>query len=231
MTTELDISKTFPAIGNHEYRHHSSEEWLSFYNINSTYYSVSNDFIKVIIIDTEFLERHEFDKFYEQKQFIIDELKNNTSDFEIIVMHRPMISDVRTVEEYGKELQSIFDKYDVELVIQGHNHYYQRYEPRQFNDGPIPEQFHVRLFEAYTQLGASEDNGQMYLTVGTGGKNMPSSGKLNELLVFLTGENKITQEPGILLLEVDEMKVVGQFITNDNRVLDEFEVHVIESYD
>lgn len=210
LTQNLDNSKVFPAMGNHEVgkdsfdvNNYPVEEWLSPYDIDSTYYSVSNNFIKVIIIDTELLEQNNFDEFQRQKQFIINELDSNTSNFEIVVMHRPFYSDQKTVDEYKNQLQPIFDKYEVELVVQAHNHNYQRYMSLSFD-------------------GIQNDKGQTYIGVGTGGRNLYESGDKVEhkILGF--------KDAGIFVLEINRNVAVGKFLSNNNEVLDEFEIQYIE---
>ena len=210
LTKSLDNTKVFPALGNHEtgydsndILHYPFENWLLPYGITNTYYSVTNDFIKVIIIDTELLENNNYEKFQQQKQFIINELDGNESDFEIIVMHRPIYSDQRIIDEYKKQLQPIFDKYKVELVIQAHNHSYQRYEPMLSN-------------------GIVDTDGQIYIVVGTGGRSLYQSGNdIDNQIIALA-------KPGILLLKLNNDIAYGSFVSNNGHVLDEFIIEKIE---
>ena len=70
----------------------------------------------------------------------------------IVYFHRPIYSDGKnpTLIVLRNMLQPIFDKYEVDLVLQGHNHVYERSIPLKFDSVPDP-------------------NGQVYVTIGTGG--------------------------------------------------------------
>src|SRR5215216_5190826 len=76
----------------------------------------------------------------EQYQFVLDDLKktnqNKDIDWIFVMFHKPMYSSLsKQVEEYiiREKYQPIFDKYNVDLVISGHNHIYSRTLPLSFN--------------------------------------------------------------------------------------------------
>ena len=214
LTEKLDNTKVFPALGNHEVAikySYTHRDWLSPYGITNSYYSISNEFMKIIVIDTELLDNHNFVKFNMQKQFIINELKDNPADFEIILMHRPMYSDSpqKVTYEYRNELQPIFDEYDVELVIAGHDHKYVRYPTISYDDQP-------------------SSNGQVYITVGTGGHSLYPLLYGDELEGNTSADFRFAKEAGILRLEINNNTATGQFITNSNEIIDEFVISKIK---
>ena len=72
----------------------------------------------------------------EQYQFVLDDLektsKNKNIDWIFVMFHKPMYSSLsKQFEEYiiRDKYQDIFDKYNVDLVLQGHNHIYTRNFP------------------------------------------------------------------------------------------------------
>lgn len=72
----------------------------------------------------------------EQYQFVLDDLQktsqNKDIDWIFVMMHKPMYSSIsKQLEEYiiRDKYQDIFDKYNVDLVLQGHNHIYTRNFP------------------------------------------------------------------------------------------------------
>ena len=80
----------------------------------------------------------EFDK--GQYQFVLDDLKktsqNKNIEWIFVIFHKPMYSSIsKQLEEYimRDKYQQIFDTYNVDLVIQGHNHIYSRTLPLSFN--------------------------------------------------------------------------------------------------
>ena len=103
---------------------------------NERYYSFDyKNKIHIIVINTEeFWDSSAADEFAitaEQKQWIIDDLSSNTMEFTIAMYHRPSYSvrsdsRVEDAAEVRKVLEPIFQEYDVDLSISGHDHYYYR---------------------------------------------------------------------------------------------------------
>lgn len=140
--------KFYYAVGNHEiytYRledgsYGPSQTNFSTYmaNVempgNERYYSFDFNQIHFIVINTEEFwddDDYFFDITTEQKNWIIDDLSNDNSNFTIALFHRPMYSirstyRVENAQEISKVLEPIFIEYGVDLVFSGHDHYYYR---------------------------------------------------------------------------------------------------------
>ena len=76
----------------------------------------------------------------EQYKLVVNDLQraNNNSfiDWIIVMFHKPMYSSLSShIQEYimREKYQPIFYKYGVDIVLQGHNHIYDRTLPFQFN--------------------------------------------------------------------------------------------------
>ena len=101
---------------------------------NERYYSFDYNQIHFIVINTE--EDWDDDDYFfdittEQKNWIIDDLANDDSNFTIAMFHRPMYSvrsnyRIEDAEAIREVLEPIFIEYDVDLVFSGHDHYYYR---------------------------------------------------------------------------------------------------------
>ena len=79
-----------------------------------------------------------------QYSFVVDDLKkasNNSSiGWIIVIHHKPIYSSLSSnIQEYiiREKYQPVFDRYGVDLVIQGHNHIYDRTLPLRFNPNDI----------------------------------------------------------------------------------------------
>lgn len=63
----------------------------------------------------------------------------------------------------------MFEKYGVDIVLQGHNHNYQRIYPLSYNQSkpysPILSDRHIRDYD-------NNPKGQIFLTVGTAGEDL-----------------------------------------------------------
>ena len=112
----------------------------------------------------------------------------------------------------------LFEKYNVDLVISGHNQYYERTYPMLFNK--------VIGFETQDQESLSElteddvshsiyenTNGIIYLTVGTAGDELQQIKEKEDYYGFLN-----------LKLENNGKTIVGEFRTNNDKILDNFVV-------
>ena len=110
----------------------------------------------------------------EQYNWLVDELKNNTCKWTIVSMHNPMYSIGKWGSDSSKnaialglqaQLRKIFDKYGVDLVLQGHDHAISRTFPI---DGAGSVQT-----ENLVQMNGIEysinPNGVVYVMNGTGG--------------------------------------------------------------
>src|SRR5215217_7141370 len=113
-----------------------------------------------------------------QYQFVLDDLEktshNRDIDLIFVMFHKPMYSSLsKQFEEYiiRYKYHDIFDKYGVDLVIQGHNHNYSRTLPLSFNKlditQPIIDQSTIRNYNIFTQ-----PNGPIFLVVGVGGEEL-----------------------------------------------------------
>jgi 3',5'-cyclic AMP phosphodiesterase CpdA len=69
----------------------------------------------------------------EQIQWLDEQLKESTSDWKIAVFHHPLYS---SAERHGSDLQlrevlePLFIKYNVSVVLNGHDHVYERLKPQ-----------------------------------------------------------------------------------------------------
>ncbi|HEX2067158.1 MAG TPA: hypothetical protein VHF08_00480, partial [Nitrososphaeraceae archaeon] len=106
----------------------------------------------------------------------------------------------------------LFDQYDVDLILQGHQHNYQRTYPIKYNsDNPVNPIITDRNTNTYTN-----PEGQIYLTVGTGGVYLQNL-KGNKAPYLVTTQDK---EFGFLNVDVTNNNndgtttLVGTFYSN-----------------
>ena len=199
------FKSALPAIGNHELdRRYTSENWLSAYGINSDFYAQKHENVLFISLSTEGSVLPQSN----QMKFLETSLKYSQNDPEIdwviVYFHRPIYSDGKnpTLIVLRNMLQPIFDKYEVDLVLQGHNHVYERSIPLKFDSVPDP-------------------NGQVYVTIGTGGFSHEPFIKKSEWSLF---QNNLDFGFLHLQLILDGQKIKGDFISNSGKILDSFEL-------
>ena len=112
----------------------------------------------------------------EQYQFVLDDLektnKNKNIDWIFVMFHKPMYSSLsKQFEEYiiRDKYHAIFDKYNVDLVIQGHNHIYSRTLPLTFNEKYIDKPIVDKISD--NDIFTNPD-GTIFLVVGVGGDEL-----------------------------------------------------------
>ena len=113
----------------------------------------------------------------EQYQFVLDDLektsKNKDIDWIVVMLHKPMYSSIsKQLEEYiiRDKYHDIFDKYNVDLVIQGHNHIYTRTFPLSLNPLNITDPIVDKISNNNNTF--TNPNGTIFLVVGVGGAGL-----------------------------------------------------------
>ncbi|MEM1122380.1 MAG: metallophosphoesterase family protein [Bacteroidota bacterium] len=185
------IYRMIPSIatpGNHEYGNNEegiyvlSKHWKPTFNLpengpadlEETAYHIDYQNTRIISIDAPAFYRSKADS-AKQVVWVDSLLRNNPQKWTIVTMHYPIYSTigVRDNVELRHAFQPLFEKYKVDLVLQGHDHAYGRGTNLPFGsqkeatmDGPIyvvsvsgPKMYPVGL-DKWMQKGAS--NTQLY---------------------------------------------------------------------
>jgi hypothetical protein len=145
------IDKKFKvSIGNHEtptppnsktsLSYNEYDRLMEYFNLTKQYYSFDYKNVHFLAMSTELEEVNELKNQY---NFVNKDLLNASRDPEldwiVVFLHRPLYSltTKNFAEEETRSLREsyvpLFKKYDVDLVLQGHNHNYQRIEDGQYN--------------------------------------------------------------------------------------------------
>ncbi len=122
------------ALVNHDIG--NSESYLNIFYQSSWIYSFDSNGTHFLAIDAYTY----FKKGSDQYNFVQHDLKNAFANpnvkWKVVFMHSPMYAscDVHCPEnELRDTYQPLFDQYGVDLVVQGHNHNYQKTYPLEFN--------------------------------------------------------------------------------------------------
>jgi 4-amino-4-deoxy-L-arabinose transferase-like glycosyltransferase len=135
----------YAALGNHDLDHGLEEFELNYplFNMKGRrYYSrkMGEDLVEFFMLDSNTLNEND----QEQAAWFENALSQSKANWKVAVLHHPIHSTGSHVPSPARQklLEPIFDKYGVSIVLQGHNHLYERLAPI---------------------------NGIHYLTVGNGG--------------------------------------------------------------
>lgn len=112
-----------PLIGNHENARGGTSLFNSNFTLNDTYYSFVYENALFISLNTD----GDIEK---QIKFIEDEVSKNNKQWNIVFMHKGIYGGTHSkdtdVTELREKLTPVFDANNIDLVLQGHDHTYQR---------------------------------------------------------------------------------------------------------
>lgn len=167
------------AIGNHEHQIYTNntnaypspsllQQYMSHFNLTRQFYSFDYQNVHFVAISTEV----PFERGSDQYKFVNSNLKKAASDpnidWIVVFYHRLAYTSpalLNSLPEFRNTYHPLFEKYDVDLVLQGHSHNYQRTFPMIHNNRLSSEPF-VTDNEINNYLNPV---GQIFATVGTGG--------------------------------------------------------------
>ncbi len=209
-------------IGNHE---DDSDEgfsgYMSHFGLSQTYYSFNYQNTHFLVMDTD---RNVYSSGSPQYNFVVSDLQsasqNPSIDWIIVYLHKFMYtspSEESAFTSLRSTYHPIFQQYGVDLVLQGHQHNYQRTFPIKYNSNnpSDPTKTSTNLNDY------SDTEGQIFAIVGTGGQNFdPFSGKANFVV------NQQNSKFGMLDVKItnDGSRLEGKYYTNDGALFDQFSI-------
>ncbi|MBS3736419.1 MAG: metallophosphoesterase family protein [Candidatus Bipolaricaulota bacterium] len=121
-----------PVLGNHERNHESYYDAFGLPQGGGDYgeqwYSFSHGGAKFIVLDSN-ADQMGLSNFLEEREWLVEELENNTKPVTVVIFHHPIYSSVYSegvdaglADSWG----SLFEKHGVDLVFNGHVHSYER---------------------------------------------------------------------------------------------------------
>jgi predicted MPP superfamily phosphohydrolase len=172
-------------LGDQDYRSDSVlRQYKTHFNLSKDYYSFDYKYVHFVALATEI----PYDNNSPQYRFIKNDLEaaSQNPDFKWIIVYsyRPQYSS--SSEHPGNQdlrdaLHPLFEKYGVDLILQAHNHNYQRTYPiipsTLSSPDPIITDSNSNTYQ--------NPEGQIYLTVGTGGAELHS---LSEKATFTVNQ-------------------------------------------
>ena len=194
------------SMGNHEEDEGSPSSlpssYLEEFGLGTSYYSFNYRNIHFLMLNSEIA----FNSNSPQYSFAKNDLAIASADaaikWIIVGFHTPVYTSPSKHPPnvpFRETYHPLFDKYDVDLVLQAHNHNYQRSYPITFNNAKSSEP----LISSSQKNDYKDPAGEIYLVVGTAGRSLYS---LNGKASFNVDQ---FEEYGFLDLE----------ISNDGKIL------------
>jgi hypothetical protein len=154
------------------------------------------------------------------KNDLAEASSNPTIKWIVVFFHKPMYTSP-SVHKARPGListyQPLFDQYGVDLVLQGHNHNYQRSYPIMYNSSdPLDP-----IITTTSKTNYVDPPGQLYLVVGTGGVSSYSFLGHAPYMV-----KQFTSKFGFLNIDIinEGRTLEGTFYANDGSIKDQFSI-------
>ena len=179
-------------------------------------------------------ETDEYKEGSDQYNFVQESLEEASDDpsidWIIVAVHRQMYgSPTNAVHHEDSDLidvyHPLFQKYGVDLVLSGHNQYYERTYPLNYNDvdnDDDGQQQPIIMTRETTNYLNNNPEGQIFITAGTGGQNIfePIDRRPYTVSQFDEGFGFID-----ITITDGGKRLVGTFYENDDgSILDQFTV-------
>lgn len=199
------------AQGNHDADNSGSSEYLRLFGQNNWTSSFNYKNVHFVPIDTE----SNPDAAALDKDLATARQDPNIK-WIVAFYHKPIYTSPSNHEPDEAGIKNIvvplFDKYHVDLVLQGHNHNYQRGYPLKAD----------MVTETRPDSIYQNPKGSIYMVVGTGGEDH-SSYPLNGQAPYI--QNQFTGIPGFLKVDVSDTSLKGTFFANDGTIKDTFTIN------
>lgn len=119
-----DKVKFYASLGNHD---QPNERFYEYFNMNGKeYYRFSKGNVAFYALNSNYMDK-------KQLQWLEDELAKDTSDWKVAFFHHPPYSSGGkhgSDKQLREVVEPIFVKYGVNVVLAGHEHFYERIKPQ-----------------------------------------------------------------------------------------------------
>ena len=222
--------KTKIVIGNHEADSSKKlKDYMKAFYLEKQYYSFNYQNVHFLALSTE-TPYEEGSKQYKFAEKDLEQYSNDKSiDWIIVFYHKNVYSSgggLPDEKDFRESYHPLFDKYNVDLALQGHHHAYERFYPIIFND----KNDNKPIVSAQDKVKGSnlfqDPQGTIFLTVGTGGAESMTVSK-GKPFSAAREDGKF----GIMNIAIEKDDgnkniLTGTFIDNkkNHKVLDEFKI-------
>ncbi len=224
----LDSSgKVNIAFGDHDMTNElfKYNTYLKHFNLTKPYYSFNYHNVHFLAMATSKNKILPYVVNSQQYEFVRNDLKlareNKSIDWIIVYSFKPFYSSNSThpgEEELRDFYHPLFDAYNVDLVLQAHNHNYQRTYPITFNNPspsrPIISDKHIHNF--------TNPKAPIFVTVGTGGAPLYNFSSQSPIAITQLAQY------GFLNVDIDKLQkantLTGTFYNKNLNKLDNFTI-------
>ena len=199
--------------------------YVKHFNLTKPYYSFNYHNVHFLAMATAKNKILPYVVNSQQYEFVRNDLKqareNKSIDWIIVYSFKPFYSSNSThpgEEELRDFYHPLFDAYDVDLVLQAHNHNYQRTYPITFNN-PSPS---YPIISDKQKYNFSNPKAPIFVTVGTGGAPLYNFSSQSPIVITQLAQYDF------LNVDIEKLKnantLTGTFYSNNLNKLDNFTI-------
>jgi hypothetical protein len=208
------------AIGNHEVEEESKlTQYMEHFGLSKQYYSFDYQNVHFTVMSDYVSDEIGSEQYTFVQNDLAKAAEDPNIDWIVIVHHDQQYASTANnllsrANEWKEAYHPLFEQYNVDLVLQAHQHNYQRTYPIKYNsDTPVKPIITDRNTDTYTN-----PEGQIFLTVGTGGASLHNLNG-NKAPYLITAQDEVY---GFLNVDVtnnnndETTTLVGTFYSNDD---------------
>lgn len=155
-----------------------TSQYMEHFNMSSEYYSFNHFNIHFMIMSTEL----PYEQGSKQYEFVKSDLENTVTNSSInwiiIAYHQPAYISPNDCQGCNPRVtlrdvyHPLFDRYNVDLVLQAHSHNYERSYPILYNNEDSESPIIVNSSKNNNNFDINNFHGTVFATVGTGGAEL-----------------------------------------------------------
>jgi predicted phosphodiesterase len=155
-----------------------TSQYMKHFNMSSEFYSFNHFNIHFVIMSTELPYELGSTQYEFVKSDLENTLTNSSSKWIIIAYHQPAYISPNDCQGCSPRVtlrevyHPLFDRYNVDLVLQAHSHNYERSYPILYNNKDSENPIIVNSNKSNYNYDINNFHGSIFATVGTGGAEL-----------------------------------------------------------
>jgi predicted phosphodiesterase len=201
-------------VGNHDIEGTLLETLMNKFDLVKQYYSFDYQNAHFLALSSELDSGEDKGQFEFANSDLAKAKSSRNIDWLIVYFHRPLYSGSGSENDGMRDMyHPLFQKYNVDLVLAGHAHNYQRSYPLNYNvDRPgRPFIMEHDLFQYINQSGT------VFSIIGTGGESIQGVDKKPYLASIYEGF-------GCLNIQINGKSLNAEFYTDQGKTIDHFTI-------
>ncbi|MDQ3903166.1 MAG: metallophosphoesterase [Thermoproteota archaeon] len=210
-------SKMKITIGNHDDTSTALlNQYLNHFGLSNEYYSFNYNNAHFLVLSTEMIASSS--QYHFAKIDLAKAAVNPNIEWIIVYMHKPMYASpgAHPAETTMRDMyHPLFDRYGVDLVLNGHNHWYERSYPIKYNKSSPS----TPIITSSSKGSYTDPQGEIFVTIGTGGQSLYHYTSKNSYIVAQY------EGYGFLDINISKNALIAKFYSNsDGAVKDTFAI-------